>query len=384
MPGRSGYLAKCNQVWDTNVSKHDSILLVFLDLDWANPKTGGEKVNADVIRYAISNVPCAVIYTDANLPKQIHHNRYLRRIVHNLIILVRIVTTNCGTVITDHYLHPQFIFGAFAARVLRKRVVVIVHHLTAGLRTNRLLGWMEYLSESWLLRLATDIVVLSQSSQREVQSLGIEGSKITHITRPLQLTPDSEEISRKLAKLDEMQRPLRLLFVGTCYERKGIVYLIEALRLLQNEVERLDIVGTYDTNDPYYHNLQRIVQEAGKQSIVSFHGRLPDDTLLKFYLGADVFVLPSLWEGFGFVVQEAMAFALPIVASAVGGVLEQVSDGSEGILVPACDSLAIAGAITYLFDHPAERRRMGANGLNRSKENRAYLSFEEQLFARIS
>jgi glycosyltransferase involved in cell wall biosynthesis len=77
---------------------------------------------------------------------------------------------------------------------------------------------------------------------------------------------------------------------------------------------------------------------------------------------ADVYVHPSLWEGFGLAVLEAMAAGTSVVASRVSTIPELVVDGESGVLVPPRDSAALAGAILELLANPRRRRQMGEAG----------------------
>ncbi len=78
--------------------------------------------------------------------------------------------------------------------------------------------------------------------------------------------------------------------------------------------------------------------------------------------GADIFALPTNWEGFPLSILEAMRSGLPVVASDVGGVAEAVADGETGFLTPSGSIAALRERITSLLTEPALRRRMGAAG----------------------
>ena len=79
----------------------------------------------------------------------------------------------------------------------------------------------------------------------------------------------------------------------------------------------------------------------------------------------DVFAMPSIWEGFGLVLLEAMAAGRPIVASRVATIPEVVADGETGVLVPAGDPLALAEALARLADQPSLARQYGEAGRER-------------------
>jgi len=99
------------------------------------------------------------------------------------------------------------------------------------------------------------------------------------------------------------------------------------------------------------------------RSQVFFLGRRTD--VARIIAQSDILALPSVQEGFPNVLLEAMALSKPVVATAVGGVPEQVVDGETGLLVPPRDSLALASAITVLLDNPDKARSMGQAGFRR-------------------
>jgi glycosyltransferase involved in cell wall biosynthesis len=82
----------------------------------------------------------------------------------------------------------------------------------------------------------------------------------------------------------------------------------------------------------------------------------------------DLFVCPSLYEGFGIAIVEAMAAGRPVVASNTGGIPEIVADGDTGLLVPPGNPTALAEAIASLLSDPARARAMGARGRQRVRE----------------
>jgi glycosyltransferase involved in cell wall biosynthesis len=82
----------------------------------------------------------------------------------------------------------------------------------------------------------------------------------------------------------------------------------------------------------------------------------------------DVFILPSLAEGLGRSLLEAMAAGRAVVASNVGGIPEAVEDGKTGILVPPQDAQALAKAVAFLLDNPEQAREMGQAGRRRAEQ----------------
>ena len=357
------------------MTRNRKTLLLFLDVDWHNPQTGGELVNAEVIQFALKYETNVDLFTGEHLPRIVRQQKVLSRICINIICAFFCIFRRYDLIVTDQYLHSKIVLASIIARIRGTKQVAIVYHLTYSLRKNRMLRWAEKMTECTLLSSANLIITLSESAEREVQDLGISGQKIRRIIPPVNSLGEREEFVRPVH-----HGGLKLLFVGTCYERKGIKYLLEALSLLNEEVDTLHIVGKYEEQDIYYIELQSIIAQHHLGNRVYFHGRISDSDLKQFYRSADVFVLPSLWEGFGFVLQEAMIVGLPIIATNVGSIPELIVDNENGILVPARDSNALAQAISYLYAHPEQRIALGQVGYNKILAADSQGSFAQQLF----
>jgi glycosyltransferase involved in cell wall biosynthesis len=151
---------------------------------------------------------------------------------------------------------------------------------------------------------------------------------------------------------------LRVGFVGTLEPRKGVLELLESARtfLAGRPQARLTIVGQPSPDGGAYAERVRAAAAAsGADDRIDFQGYVNDAarTMSDF----DLLAVPSLAEPFGTVAAEAAARGVPVVASAVGGLVEVVGDG--GILVPPGDPGALAEAVGQLLDDPDRRRRLG-------------------------
>jgi glycosyltransferase involved in cell wall biosynthesis len=98
---------------------------------------------------------------------------------------------------------------------------------------------------------------------------------------------------------------------------------------------------------------------------VFFTGKIGPGDLVRLYGSAEIAVVPSLYEGFGFPAAEAMSCELPVVSSTAGALPEVVGNDGAGILVPARDAPALAKAIGRLLEDPELRRQMGQAGRRR-------------------
>ena len=117
---------------------------------------------------------------------------------------------------------------------------------------------------------------------------------------------------------------------------------------------------------PARDRLRSLASELGLSGQVVFAGMRHDVASVLPMM--DIFVCPSLYEGFGIAIVEAMAAGRPVVASAVGGIPEIVVHEDTGLLVPPGDAAALAGALATLLNHPEQARAMGARGLARARE----------------
>ncbi|WP_249931979.1 glycosyltransferase family 4 protein [Parabacteroides distasonis] len=142
----------------------------------------------------------------------------------------------------------------------------------------------------------------------------------------------------------------QLLFVGTVYQRKGLLYLLEAIGQM-SEKERsgihLDIVGDL-SQKKYYKCLLSLVHLYGLEDIVTFVGRISDEELRSYYSRAYCFVFPSLLEGYGMVLIEAMSYGLPVIAFDNSAIPFTVKNDRNGILVRNKSILDLKKAILKL------------------------------------
>jgi glycosyltransferase involved in cell wall biosynthesis len=162
----------------------------------------------------------------------------------------------------------------------------------------------------------------------------------------------------------------RVLFVGRLSKVKGVGYLIQAMRLVhqQDPTARLVLVGDGDERK----NLEVLISEQNLTDVVTFVGRVSPEQVAEHMADSDVFVLPSLSEGFPGVVLEAMASGLPVVATRVTGMHEIVHEGENGFLVHPGDPGELASRVTQLLQDPGLRERIS----QRNRTDAAQYSWE--------
>lgn len=169
----------------------------------------------------------------------------------------------------------------------------------------------------------------------------------------LSCVPYGVEIGRFERVADPDDSRFDILFVGGVSVRKGFLYLLDAFRKFNHPAKRLRVIGLVQ---PEMRNLLRGRSLAG----VEFLGNVRQEELRLHYSRAHVFVLPSVEEGFGMVMGEAMACGCPVVATTHTGAADILSDGVEGFILPVRDSGGILTCFERLAQNPGRRERMSA------------------------
>jgi glycosyltransferase involved in cell wall biosynthesis len=156
--------------------------------------------------------------------------------------------------------------------------------------------------------------------------------------------------------------------IGNIRRVKGHDILIKAAALIVPLFPKVSFSIAGDVLEAdYFLELQTLVRDLDLSDHFHFVGGVIN--LSEHLSMADIFVLPSRSEGFSNAIVEAMAAALPVVATSVGGNGEAVEDGVTGLLVPSEDPAALSAAITRLLSDPSQARAMGIAGKARATEN---------------
>jgi glycosyltransferase involved in cell wall biosynthesis len=188
--------------------------------------------------------------------------------------------------------------------------------------------------QEWAL--ADRVVVNSEFSRQALIRQGVPADKLTVIPLCYESGFPREDDRRAVFR----QPPLKVLFLGRVILRKGIQHLMEAAKLLRAEPVHFDVVGPIG-----------ISHDAVKSAPpnMTFHGRANRDQAGAWYQQADIFVLPTLSDGFALTQIEAMAHGLPVIATPNCG--EVVTDGADGFIVPPRDAISLAKAVhRYLVE----------------------------------
>jgi len=166
--------------------------------------------------------------------------------------------------------------------------------------------------------------------------------------------------------LDHIKRESARLIVTNSADTplKGLYYLLHAVKSLSEERPvKLTVIGAPKKNG----GIEKLVKNLELSGIVEFTGRVDDQRFIEEYARATLAVVPSLYEGFGLPVGEAMACRIPVICT-TGGALPEVA-GDAAKIVPPADATALKDAITSLLDNPSECERMAEAGYERVMKN---------------
>ncbi|MEI6742362.1 MAG: glycosyltransferase [bacterium] len=160
-----------------------------------------------------------------------------------------------------------------------------------------------------------------------------------------------------------------LLFVGRIQPLKGLDVAVQALAQLQAKNAQLIVVGgaSGSEGNEEIEKVMQLARSLGVHNNIRFVEPQAHHMLSTYYRAADVVVVPSRSESFGLVALEAAACGIPVVASAVGGLLTIIDDGETGYLVPRRDPALFAGHIDELLAHPTMARAMGAKAAEKAR-----------------
>jgi glycosyltransferase involved in cell wall biosynthesis len=206
--------------------------------------------------------------------------------------------------------------------------------------------WRKWRSEC---QLADRIVTNSIWSREALLQEGVPAEKIRVIPLAFEASEAAQSFTREYPPAFTVVRPLRILFLGQINLRKGVRELLHATRLLANAPVEFWFVGPQQINVP---------PDLKDNPQIRWLGAVPRAHVDRYYREADVFILPTLSDGFGLTQLEAQSWKLPVIASRFCG--EVVQHGRNGLILDVVSGEAIARVITDLLRTPEYLAAMSA------------------------
>ena len=248
------------------------------------------------------------------------------------------------------------VYGTAAARRLDVPHVITLHgNQTTTQKLQRRIALR------WAMRNSSATVAVSKDTRQHlIDTLGSQAEQVVVIPNGVPVRPGNRDATR--ASLGVGADDVLILAVGTLSERKGHSILARALAQLPADLPRWKaVVAGYG---PERENLERLIGELGLEGRMELLGVRTDIPDLQ--AAADVFAMPSLWEGLPLAILEAMLADNPIIASGISGIPEAVESGKDGILVPPGEVEPLRDALEAVLRDGELRRSMGQSAKRRA------------------
>jgi glycosyltransferase involved in cell wall biosynthesis len=276
-------------------------------------------------------------------------------------------------IVHAHFAYPEGWAAYIAIKSLKRRIpfVVTLHgydillepQVGYGIRLNK---YHDFLARK-VINEADAVIVASRAVRNEAEKIMKDPQKIHLIHNAVDLQRFNPLIDgsrvRRLYNAEDKFVVFTLRGHEPVY---GIAYLILAAKIVLRHRKDVVFILGGDGSLKEYH--VKLTKRLGIDDHIFFPGKIPRKEVPSYYAASDIVVAPSLQEAWGLVVTEAMACGKPVVASKVGGLLDQVIEGFNGFLVPPRDPKVLADRILYLLENPFEARKMGLNGRKLAEE----------------
>lgn len=282
-----------------------------------------------------------------------------RNDVQAIFDLLKIIRQNDISIVHTYLYSRTSFYGRIAALMARTPVIIAAEMGSPSKKSLK-----KRISDRLLARFTDQIIALSEATKSSAaEEQGVELTKITVIYPGVDVSKFTIKETKREAR-DALDLPHDVPIIGIVARLdpvKGHKYLLDAMLKVCHFIPstKLMIVGI----GPLEESLRRRVKQLGLSKQVMFMGMRRD--IPQLLRAMDIFVLPSLREGFGMALLEAMVMGLAVIATNVGGIPEVVDDGKTGILVPPQDSNALSEAILVLLKDEKKRHRMGMLGKER-------------------
>lgn len=250
---------------------------------------------------------------------------------------------DCDLLIINSRLYTRFFLALILKKFSKKDydLILIHHHYNFMTHNGFLFQIHKYFENSFLSK--ADYLIIPNP-----YIVGL--TKKFNITKPdiVFLESSFKEKEYGVSKSNNK----RILFVGNVEKRKGLEFGIKAFKIFSEEYPEyiFDVVGKYDQNSKYYKNLNKLIMKYDLDDKIIFSGRVSEQELELKYKYSDFFLFPSLNEGYGWVLIEAMAHGLPVIAFDNTAIPYTVKHGSNGMLAKNKNYNEMARLMVSLID----------------------------------
>lgn len=298
-----------------------------------------------------------------------HGSIEYQRLQWDRFTMIRRIVAALGTakkgihLIHGHTLGDCGMSAILLGKLLRKPVVITVHE-SSFIKDVSSRNTMANVKYRFVLREAKRIITTSDELRRYVLRLNGQMTKVKEIPNGVDLTLFNPSVDGSGTRRDYHLDGLKVVLCPRRIDPKnGVLYLVEAMPKVLEKMKnvRFLFVGPISDHD-YWRVVERRLENLEVKDYAIFTGSIPHDEMPRYYAAADVVVIPSLIEAVSLAALEAMACGKPIVASAVGGLLEIVQDHYNGMLIKPKDHEGMAKAILTLLQNAGICSDYGVKG----------------------
>ncbi len=266
-----------------------------------------------------------------------------------------------------HTYHFWFVFLSIFFPSLRKKMIYTELGgewiLVAKSRASKVIKLRYAYLGRWVLG-RVKVIAQSETNKRDMVRCGIPSSNLV-VVQHARVDPNLFRPT-----VPKSTAVFNVLYVGRIVPQKGLHILAEASNILVNRLGVCNViftvigpVGGFGINGTtgYYKRVLHYIYEHSLTAHYKFMGHIPINELIDAYSRANVYVLPSTQDAFPFSVIEAQMCGTPVIGTRSGGMVEMIKDGVTGFLIPVEDPVTLAEKLEFLYSHPEECDKMGAN-----------------------
>ena len=254
------------------------------------------------------------------------------------------------------------ILGSFAAKFQVSRFTFQVVYTANGWVFNEPLNWLKKKIYLWLEKLTSKyknkIICVSEYDRQTALKYGFPAKKLATIHNGIDFT--NLHFLEKEASRQELFNRLDFKFHASCfklvgsianlYPAKGIEYLVEAANIANHKSQITNCIFAVIGEGAERLKLEKLIKKYNLTDKFFLLGHLENAS--QYLKAFDIFILPSVKEGFPYAILEAMSAGLPIISAKVGGIPEMIVDGQNGFLVEPKNPQQLAEKIAYLLKNP--------------------------------
>ncbi len=300
---------------------------------------------------------------------------YIKNIHHNFSknLIDEIKKTGLDFLLEDELTHPSlFGLNKYINEKLDLSIISIVHHLSFLEKINKDDRASTKFLEKKYLQTVKNYIFNSKSTKETV--LDLKNKKVNSIIAK----PGKNHISPpEEIKVNNVKETLKIVFIGNIYPHKNIHSIIKAISGM-DKVE-LCIIGNKDVDLNYTKKIKSLINHFSLQNNVKLRGYLSEKQKTKLLKSADLFILPSFFEGYGISTIEALGHGLPVIVSENGGGKEIIKNGEQGYIIDPKNLEEIKQAIVEMKNKSQKLKKMSLKAKKRYNE----LPTWEESFSKI-